>query len=129
MRLKITSITVCLFSFVSILLMLFGHSDRVLAIPNSAIYKQAQQAQRSQSNFLNTLEKLVNIDSGSGNRDGLKLVENIIVEQLKAVGADIKFENLVKQPESAVVFYVTGEPRDIKTPLVDTLIRYFSTAV
>jgi glutamate carboxypeptidase len=100
MRLKITSISVCLFSFVLVLLMLFGHSDRVLAIPNSAIYQQAQQAQRSPSSFLTTLEKLVNIDSGSGDRDGLKLVENIIVEQLKAVGADIKFENLVKQPES-----------------------------
>jgi hypothetical protein len=86
MRLKITTITVSLFSFVLMPLMLFGHNDRAVAISNSAIYAKAQQAHRSQSSFLNTVEKLVNIDSGTGDGDGLKLVENIIVEQLKAVG-------------------------------------------
>jgi glutamate carboxypeptidase len=101
MGVKITSTTFALFGFVLMLFMVLGHNDLVLAIPNSAIYEKAQQAQKLQSGFLTTLEKLVNIDSGTGDGDGLKLVENLVVEQLKAVGAEIKFENLVvKQPKS-----------------------------
>jgi glutamate carboxypeptidase len=102
MRVRITSITVGLLSFILMLFMLPGHNNRVLAIPNSAIYEKAQQTQKLQSSFLITLEKLVNIDSGTGDGDGLKLVEDIVVKELKAVGADIKFETLVIKKSKSV---------------------------
>jgi glutamate carboxypeptidase len=110
MRVRIASVTIGLCSFILVLFMLFGHNDRVLAIADATIYEKAQQAQKLQSNFLMTLEKLVNIDSGTGDEDGLKLVENIIVEQLKAVSADIKFESLAIKQSKSVGINISAVP-------------------
>lgn len=61
--------------------------DFVAAAPDSAVYEKAQKVQ---SAFLTTLETLVNIDSGTGDEKGLLQVENIVVKQLKSVGADVR---------------------------------------
>jgi glutamate carboxypeptidase len=51
------------------------------------VYQKAQQAQ---SSFLTTLKTLVNIDSGTGDLQGLTKVENIVIDRLKSIGADVK---------------------------------------
>jgi glutamate carboxypeptidase len=102
MRLKFTVITVGVLCSISILLTSVGYENRALSVPNSTIYERAQQSQKLQSNFLITLEKLVNIDSGTGDEEGLQLVENIIVDRLQSVGAEIKFANLAIEPPKPI---------------------------
>ncbi|MBD2036164.1 M20/M25/M40 family metallo-hydrolase [Leptolyngbya sp. FACHB-321] len=68
-------------------LVLLGQSTVVVAAPDHVLYEQAQKAQ---SSLLKTLETLVNIDSGTGNQKGLTQVEDLVIEQLKAVGADVR---------------------------------------
>lgn len=58
-----------------------------VAITDSTVYKQAQQ---SQTNFLAPLKTLVNIDSGTGDLQGLTKVENLVIDRLKSIGADVK---------------------------------------
>lgn len=87
MRVKITRITVGLLSLVLMLLLSLAQFDFVAAAPDSAVYEKAQKVQ---SAFLTTLETLVNIDSGTGDEKGLLQVENIVVKQLKSVGADVR---------------------------------------
>lgn len=57
------------------------------AARNVNLYQKAQQAQ---SEFLKKLEPLVNIDSGTGYADGITKVENIVIEHLKSIGAQIE---------------------------------------
>ena len=47
-------------------------------------------AQASTGDFLKTLEKLVNIDSGTGFEPGIHAVEEIVIAQLERLGADIE---------------------------------------
>jgi glutamate carboxypeptidase len=46
-------------------------------------------AQAEQDAMLETLETLVNIDSGTGNSEGLTRIQDILVERLKALGAEV----------------------------------------
>jgi glutamate carboxypeptidase len=87
MSVKINRIMVGLFGSISILLLPLGKFDFVAAMPDSAVYDKAQKAQQ---NLLTTLEKLVNIDSGTGDRKGLMQVENIVIDRLKSVGANVR---------------------------------------
>ncbi len=105
MRVKITKITVGLFSSVLMLVLLLTQLNFVAAAPDSAVYEQAQQVQRS---FLTTLEKLVNIDSGTGDEKGLAQVENIVVDRLKSVGADIRFVDAKPNAGRNIIATVKG---------------------
>lgn len=58
-----------------------------VAITDSIVYERAKQ---SQTNFLEPLKTLVNIDSGTGDLQGLTKVENIVIDRLKSIGADVK---------------------------------------
>ncbi len=58
-----------------------------VAISDSIVYERAKQ---SQTNFLEPLKTLVNIDSGTGDLQGLTKVENIVIDRLKSIGADVK---------------------------------------
>ncbi|WP_310481872.1 glutamate carboxypeptidase [Chamaesiphon sp. VAR_48_metabat_403] len=58
-----------------------------VAITDSIVYERSQQ---SQINFLAPLKTLVNIDSGTGDLQGLTKVENIVIDRLKSIGADVK---------------------------------------
>ena len=87
MRVKISAIVGLLICAILTLLLTLGQSDFVAAKPDPVIYDRAV---RSQSRFLTTLAKLVNIDSGTGDLQGLTKVENLVIEQLKSVTTDIK---------------------------------------
>jgi glutamate carboxypeptidase len=87
MSIKINRIMVGLFGSISILFLPLAKFDFVAATPDSAVYGKAQKAQH---NFLTVLEILVNIDSGTGDRKGLMQVENIVINRLKSVGANVR---------------------------------------
>ncbi len=57
-----------------------------IAAPNAVLYDKAKQAQ---ADFLTTLETLVNIDSGTGYQSGLTQVEDLVIDELKSVGAEV----------------------------------------
>lgn len=58
-----------------------------VAAPNQAVLDRANH---HQADALKLLERLVNIDSGTGYADGLVQVGAIAVEELRALGADIE---------------------------------------
>jgi glutamate carboxypeptidase len=87
MKVRITNIVRGLLGVVLTVFLLLGQFDSVVAAPDSALYIQAQKAQ---SGFLTSLAALVNIDSGTGDQKGLTKVENLVIEQLKSVGAEVK---------------------------------------
>jgi glutamate carboxypeptidase len=87
MKVRITNIVRGLLGVVLTVFLLLGQFDSVVAALDSALYIQAQKAQ---SGFLTSLAALVNIDSGTGDQKGLTKVENLVIEQLKSVGAEVK---------------------------------------
>jgi glutamate carboxypeptidase len=87
MRATISNIIGISIGSILMAVLLLGQFDSVVAAPDSALYTQAQTAQ---SGFLTSLATLVNIDSGTGDQTGLTKVENLVIEQLKSVGADVK---------------------------------------
>lgn len=87
MRLRFPWIVAGMFGAILTLFLLLGQIDFVAAAQDTVLYTKAQASQRS---FLTTLERLVSIDSGTGYREGLTKVENLVIEQLKSVGADVK---------------------------------------
>lgn len=87
MRVKMSAVVGVAICFVLTLLLILGQSKLVRATPESVIYARAQ---RSQPSFLTALEQLVNIDSGTGDLQGLTKVENLAIERLKSVTTDIK---------------------------------------
>lgn len=96
MRTIITGTTIGLCCAVAILSSFFGHRSRALAVADSDIYKKAQQAQ---THFLETLKPLVSIDSGTGDRDGLNSVKQLLLPQFKAVGATVELKKFSKDPD------------------------------
>jgi glutamate carboxypeptidase len=80
---------ILLFTAVLILSLWGGHlkGDSLSAADNSVVYSKAQQAQ---PRFLTTLASLVNIDSGTGDVQGLTKVENIAIDRLKSLGMEVK---------------------------------------
>lgn len=87
MRVRTSCVTAGFFSFILTGFLLLGQCSFVVTAAEPVLYDQAQKAQRD---FLATLETLVNIDSGTGAQKGLTKVENLVIEQLKSVGADVK---------------------------------------
>ncbi len=49
------------------------------------------QAQTNQQPLLDTLKQLVDIESGSGDREGLDRISQLIADKLKALGGDVQF--------------------------------------
>lgn len=87
MRVRISYVTAGFLSFILTGFLLLEQCSFVVPAAEPVLYDQAQKAQRD---FLATLETLVNIDSGTGDQKGLTKVENLVIEQLKSVGADVK---------------------------------------
>src|ERR1700678_1082401 len=88
---------------------------------NEPVYK-AGEANRVGA--LKLLESIVNIDSGSGDVEGGKRVEEILAAQLKSSGADIRYEpaeapNL--PPNLVAVFHGTGKAKILIIAHVDTV--------
>ncbi|MDB5821609.1 MAG: putative glutamate carboxypeptidase [Herminiimonas sp.] len=60
----------------------------VMAAPDAAVL---QQAQNQKSALLETLKELVSIESGSGDRDGLDRISQLIHDRLEALGGKVEF--------------------------------------
>ncbi|WP_080522675.1 M20/M25/M40 family metallo-hydrolase [Methyloprofundus sedimenti] len=78
----------CISTFVLLLIMppfVAGANE----IPPERLFKMAKEEQAA---FLETLQTLVNIDSGTGNEDGLSKVENILVQRLTELGANVELK-------------------------------------
>ena len=83
-----------------------------------------QAAQANRAGALKLLESIVNIDSGSGDVEGGKRVEEILAAQLKSSGADLRYEpaeapNL--PPNLVAVFHGTGKAKILIIAHVDTV--------
>jgi glutamate carboxypeptidase len=88
---------------------------------NEAVY-QAVEAHRAGA--LELLKSIVNIDSGSGDVEGGKRVEEILATRLKASGADCHYEpseapNLA--PNLVAVFHGTGKAKILIIAHIDTV--------
>ena len=59
-----------------------------IAAPNQAVLSLAGQQKQP---LLDTLRDLVNIESGSGDREGLDRISQVIFDRLKALGGDVVF--------------------------------------
>src|SRR5580700_8367399 len=73
---------------------------------------------------LELLKSIVNIDSGSGDVEGGKRVEDILAAQLKASGADIRYEQAEAPnlpPNLVAVFHGTGKAKILIVAHIDTV--------
>lgn len=61
------------------------------AAPNADQLPVWQQAQAQQQPLLDTLKELVSIESGSGDREGLDRISQLISDRLKALGGQVEF--------------------------------------
>lgn len=91
MTAKRFAIVVGLLGFILTLLLSLSRFDSAIASPDSILYAEAQQAQ---SDFLSKLETLVNIDSGTGDRNGITQIEDWVIGYLKSIDADIQTVNV-----------------------------------
>lgn len=86
-KIKWFSAIVVFCCFVLLLFFLLGLSKKIEAVEDRVVY---QKAQKAEVDLLVRLESLVNIDSGTGEAEGLTLVENLVIEQLKSLGAEVQ---------------------------------------
>ncbi|MCF4966195.1 glutamate carboxypeptidase [Nostoc sp. CMAA1605] len=105
MKKRIFGVTVGLFAFVLAIVILLGQFNVVVAAPNSAVYDKAKKAQ---SDFLSKLETLVNIDSGTGYEPGLTKVEDIVIEHLKSIGAEVQTINATPSKGRNILATIKG---------------------
>lgn len=63
-----------------------------------------EMAKKEQPAFLETVQTLVNIDSGTGNKDGLSKIEGILMQRLTELEANV----ILKPPQSGVGNIVLG---------------------
>lgn len=78
------------------------------AARNVNLYQKAQQAQ---SEFIKKLEPLVNIDSGTGYAEGITKVEDIIIEHLKSIGAQIEITKVTTGVGRNIIATIQGTGR------------------
>jgi glutamate carboxypeptidase len=105
MKKRIIGVTVGLFVFILAIVLLLGQLNIVVAAPNSAVYDKAKKAQ---SDFLAKLETLVNIDSGTGYEPGLTKVEDILIEHLKSIGAEVQTINATPSKGRNILATIKG---------------------
>lgn len=76
------------------------------AEPQAEVYQLARQAQPE---ALQLLERLVNIDTGTGDEEGLSRLSDIVLGELKALGAKIELVSAQPGPGHNIVATFTGE--------------------
>jgi len=76
---------------------------RASAEPNAAVWELAQA---QQAPLLDTLKDLVAIESGSGDREGLDRISQLIFDRLKALGGTVEF---IEPPANALRMADTPE--------------------
>src|SRR3981081_2118144 len=83
-----------------------------------------QSVEANRAGALELLKNIVNIDSGSGDVEGGKRVEELLATQLKASGADIRYgpaEAPNLPPNLVAVFHGTGEAKILIIPHIVTV--------
>jgi len=100
LRARSSLLTISFLCVIVVIFFLFSRLDFAVAVRNPVLYEKALIAK---SEFVTQLEPLVNIDSGTCNAEGIKSgtchaegitkVENLVIEQLKLVGAQIETTN------------------------------------
>ncbi len=96
---------------------------------NSPISQKDQKiyesAQRSENSVLANLKQLVNIDSGSGDQEGLETIGNIMADKLKALGGEIKLFPAAPNAGNIIVatFKGNGKSRILLLGHMDTVFK------
>jgi glutamate carboxypeptidase len=106
----------------------FSAAAPVFAEPNKQVQTDAEQYK---DEALKLLEQLVNIDSGSGYEPGLTQVRDIVVAQLKALGATIEMiPNTAPDKSQHVVATLkgTGKAKILLMAHMDTVFKEGSAA-
>jgi glutamate carboxypeptidase len=83
-----------------------------------------QAVEANRAGALELLKNIVNIDSGSGDVAGGKRVEELLATQLKASGADIRYEPAEAPdlpPNLVAVFHGTGKAKILIIAHIDTV--------
>ncbi|SFO04323.1 glutamate carboxypeptidase [Variovorax sp. PDC80] len=90
--------------------------------PNQAVLDAATQKKEES---LKLLERLVNIDSGSTNAEGLEKVRTLVVDELRQLGARIETFPAEPHPGSNVVatFTGTGKKKILILAHIDTVFK------
>jgi glutamate carboxypeptidase len=91
------------------------------ARPDQPVYRAAEA---SRAGELELLKSIVDIDSGSGDIPGGERVESILVERLRAAGADVRSvpaEVAGVAPNVVAVFHGTGKVRVLIIAHIDTV--------
>ncbi|PHN35666.1 M20/M25/M40 family metallo-hydrolase [Pseudomonas amygdali] len=98
-----------------------------MAEPHKAIQADAEQ---NKDEALKLLERLVNIDSGSGYVPGLTKVSDIAIEELKKLGATIEFVPNTPEASNHVVATLkgTGKAKILLMAHMDTVFKEGSAA-
>jgi glutamate carboxypeptidase len=93
-----------------------------VAITDSIVYERAKQ---SQTNFLEPLKTLVDIDSGTGDSQGLTKVENLVIDRLKSIGADVKTIDAKPSAGRNIIatFKGTGKDKILLLAHTDTVFK------
>ncbi len=91
-------------------------------LTNRVIYNRAVAAR---SSYLTVLEKLVNIDSGTGDRSGLTKVEDLTIAQLRSLGAKVKTISATPSAGRNIVatFRGTGKGKILLLAHTDTVFK------
>jgi len=93
-------------------------SGSVLAEKDEALLKSAEARKAP---FIADLQTLVNIDSGTGDTEGLSKVEAILVSRLKALGASVE---LIPSEKPAVGNIIVGKLAGKGTKKAQLLVHY-----
>lgn len=101
-----------------VLAMSLGFSGLSLAQKDEALLASAQQRKAA---FVSDLEKLVNIDTGTGDVAGLSKVEAILVDRLKKLGAEVQ---LTPSEAPAVGNIILGTLQGTGTRNVMLMVHY-----
>jgi len=70
------------------LLMAYAGSSAAVAAPDETVLSLARQQKQP---LLDTLKDLVNIESGSGDREGLDRISQLVYDRLKSLGGEVEF--------------------------------------
>ena len=90
---------------VALAMLAFGGTATLAAEPNKHILERAEH---HKADALKLWEKLVNVDSGTGDADGLKEVSAIVIEQLVKLGAAIELSSAKPAVGDNIVASFTG---------------------
>jgi glutamate carboxypeptidase len=91
---------------IALLVLLGAHASPGFASPQEPA---ASMAAKEKAPFLHTLQELVLVESGSGDREGLDKLSALIADRLKELGGEVEFI----EPNSADTYRMIDTPKQI----------------